>query len=253
MAIELIDEAVLAGARQALACEILGLTCRTLRRWRHLKDLTDQRTCQKPRDYPHALTAEEKASIIEISNRKEYKSLPPSQIVPRLADKGIYVASESSFYRVLKEHGQLHHRGRTQPPKERPLPAALRATRSNQLWSWDITFLPLCIRGQFLRLYMVMDVYSRYIVSWEVHHEESTDHAAELIRKACLKHRIQRKQLVLHSDNGSPMKGATMLSTLQRLGVMPSFSRPSVSDDNPYSEALFRTLKYTPAYPVILP
>lgn len=249
MAITLINEAVHTGARQTKACEVIGITCRTLRRWRSVHDLTDKRTCPQPRAYPHALTAEEKDLILDISNSARFKSLPPSQIVPMLADEGKYIASESSFYRVLKANNQLNRRGHALPPKENLVPAALKATASNQVWSWDITFLPSAVRGQFLRLYMIMDVYSRYIVGWEVQHNESSEHAASLIDKACLKHQINKNQLVLHSDNGSPMKGATMLSTLQRLGIVPSFSRPSVSDDNPYSESLFRTLKYTPAYP----
>ncbi len=105
------------------------------------------------------------------------------------------------------------------------------------------------ITGIFYRLYLVMDIYSRKIVGWEIHENETAEHASVLIRKTCLAEGIREKGLVLHSDNGSPMKGATMLATLQRLGMIPSFSRPSVSDDNPYSESLFKTLKYTPAYP----
>lgn len=106
---------------------------------------------------------------------------------------------------------------------------------------WDITYLPTAVGGQFYRLYLVLDVYSRMIVGWEVHVDERAEHAATLITKACLRHGVRREQLVLHADNGSPMKGAT----LQRLGIVPSFSRPTVSDDNPYSEALFRTSKYS--------
>lgn len=128
-------------------------------------------------------------------------------------------------------------------------PKTLAATAPNQVWSWDITYLPSAVREQFYRLYIILDVFSRLISGWEVHLDESAQHAATLIDKACLKHRVHKGQLVLHSDNGSPMKGATMLATLKRLGIMPSFSRPSVSDDNPYSESLFKTLKYTPAYP----
>ncbi|WP_311515140.1 DDE-type integrase/transposase/recombinase, partial [Oligella urethralis] len=130
-----------------------------------------------------------------------------------------------------------------------PKPMSWVATAPNQVWSWDITYLPSAIRGQFYRLYMTIDIYSRLIIGWEIHLEESAQHAATLISKACLKHGIRKDQLILHSDNGSPMKGATMLATLQKLGIVPSFSRPSVSDDNPYSESLFRALKYTPAYP----
>jgi len=105
------------------------------------------------------------------------------------------------------------------------------------------------VTGWFYRLYLVMDIYSRKIVGWEVHERESADLASQLIQRACLAEGITRQDLVLHSDNGSPMKGATMLATLQRLGVVPSFSRPSVSNDNPYSESLFRSMKYSPAYP----
>jgi transposase InsO family protein len=101
----------------------------------------------------------------------------------------------------------------------------------------------------FFRLYLVMDIYSRKIVGWEIHENETAEHAARLIRKACLGEGVHEAGLVLHADNGSPMKGATMLATLQRLGVVPSFSRPSVSNDNPYSESLFGTMKYTPAFP----
>ena len=169
--------------------------------------------------------------------------------MPRLADEGRYIASESSFYRVLRDAEQVNRRGRAQAPRLVPTPDSYKATAPNQVWSWDITFLASSIRGAFYRLYMVEDIFSRKIVGWEVHEQESAEHAGVLIRKACLAEGIHEAGLVLHSDNGGPMKGATMLATLQTLGVVPSFSRPSVSDDNPYSESLFRTLKYCPAYP----
>jgi transposase InsO family protein len=248
MAIKLIDEAVAAGARLYKACEVLGISTRTLRRWRNADDLTDQRK-GADKHCPHALSDEEKARIVAVCNEPQYASLPPSQIVPRLADEGIYMASEASFYRVLREHDQVHRRGRAQPPRQVHKPLAIATTGPNQTWSWDITYLPTIVRGQFFRLYMVLDIYSRKITGWEVHLEELACHAATLIEKASLCHNVQPGQLTLHADNGSPMKGATMLATLQRLGILPSFSRPSVSDDNPYSESLFRTLKYTPAYP----
>ena len=248
MAITLIDEAVTAGARRHKACELLGISCRTLRRWRHATSLVDQRK-GAPRTCPHALSDQEKEAIVATCNQPEYQSLPPSQIVPRLADKGVWLASESSFYRVLADADQNHRRGRAKPPRNVTRPKALAATTPNQVWSWDITYLPTAVRGQFYRLYMVLDIYSRKVVGWEIHGEELAAHAAALIDKACKREHIARDQLVLHADNGSPMKGATMLATLQKLGVVPSFNRPSVSDDNPYSEAMFRTLKYTPAWP----
>ncbi|MCU7887167.1 MAG: IS3 family transposase [Candidatus Thiodiazotropha sp. (ex Lucinoma aequizonata)] len=160
-----------------------------------------------------------------------------------------YIASESSFYRILKEADQLHRRGRAQAPRRVSKQEAYKATAPNQVWSWDITFLTTTITGIFYRLYLVMDIYSRKIVGWEIHENETADHASLLIRKACLAEGISEQRLVLHSDNGSPMKGATMLATLQRLSVVSSFSRPSVSNDNPYSESLFGTMKYIPAFP----
>ncbi len=249
MAITLIDDAVAAHARQHKACAVLGITCRTLRRWRGAESLVDKRKGAARKPSAQTLSAQEKEQILAICNSAPHQSLAPTQIVPRLADQGIYIASESSFYRVLREHAQVNHRGRAGAPHAPEKPQAWAATAPNQVWSWDITFLPAAVRGEFYRLYLVMDVFSRLIVGWEIHHEESSSHAATLISKACLRHRVRRDQLVLHSDNGSPMKGATMLATLQKLGVVPSFSRPSVSDDNAFSEALFRTLKYTPAYP----
>lgn len=168
--------------------------------------------------------------------------------MPALADEGIYLASESSFYRVLRAADQLHRRGRARAPRKPNKPEAFKATGPRQVWSWDITFLASTVIGMFYRLYLVMDVYSRKIVGWKIHENEAAEHAATLIRKACLAEGITRHGLVLHSDNGSPMKGATMLATLQRLGVIPSFSRPSVSNDNPFSESLFGALKCTPAY-----
>jgi putative transposase len=254
MAITSIDEAAAAGARCVKACEVLGIDMRTLQRWRkHLADghaLADRRGAAALNRVPvNKLSAEERATILEVCNRAPYRSLAPSQIVPRLADAGEYLASESTIYRVLREADQVHRRGRAQAPRTVPKPQGHEARRPNQVWSWDITFLASCIRGAFYRLYLVEDIFSRKIVGWEVHENESAEHASTLIRKACLAEGIHKSGLVLHSDNGGPMKGATMLTTLQQLGVVPSFSRPSVSDDNPYSESLFRTLKYTPTYP----
>lgn len=159
------------------------------------------------------------------------------------------MASELSFYRILKANNQVNHRGKAQPPRVVPKPLAVVAYAPNEVWSWDITYLATEIKGQFLRLYLIIDVFTRMIVGWEIHPEELADHASTLMIKTCMKHHNKPDQLVLHSDNGGPMKGATMLSTLQRLGVVPSFGRPSVSENNPYSESLFKILKYTPSYP----
>jgi len=254
MAMGWIEEAVAAGARQRAACDVLEVDVRTLQRWKKAlqgdNDLADRRKAAATLRVPsNKLSDEERQAILEVCHQPEYRSLPPSQIVPRLADKGEYLASESSFYRVLRDADEVHHRGRSQAPRTAPKPEGFQARGPNQVWSWDITYLASCIHGVFFRLYLVLDIFSRKIVGWEVHESELAEHASVLIRKACLAEGIHEGGLVLHSDNGSPMKGATMLATLQKLGVIPSFSRPSVSDDNPYSESLFRTLKYAPAYP----
>ncbi len=251
-AVKLINQAVLSGARKSKACDELGISVRTYQRWYGGRngDIHCDRRPNAKRPMPaHALKLEEKAEIISTCNQERYKSLPPSQIVPMLADNGVYIASESSFYRVLKEARQVECRGKVAPPMRRHKPNEYKASAPNQVWSWDITYLPTLILGQFFRLYMIMDIYSRKIVGWEVHETESAELASMLAKKACLSEGVIGTGVVLHSDNGSPMKGATMLATLQRLGVVPSFSRPSVSDDNPYSESLFKTLKYSPTYP----
>ena len=178
-----------------------------------------------------------------------YAGLSPKQLVPQLADEGLYLASESTMYRVQRRHG-LRTKKRTTPRTHVTRASTVhRATGPNQVWSWDITWLPTTVRGSYLYLYLIMDVWSRRIVGWRIAERESADIAAALITQSCAEGNVDPRGLVLHSDNGKPMRGSTMISTLQWLGVVPSFSRPHVSDDNPYSEALFRTLKHTPAYP----
>jgi putative transposase len=119
----------------------------------------------------------------------------------------------------------------------------------NQVWAWDITFLPTTVRGRFLKLYVIIDVWSRMIVGAEVHEHEDDAIAARLVEACCIEQGVRRDQLVLHADNGGAMKGNTMLAKMQQLGVMPSFSRPHVSDDNAFAESVMRTIKYCPAYP----
>jgi transposase InsO family protein len=246
--IELIDEACSGGARLSAACELLGVSPRTMQRWRQQGKPDRRKAAARQRTPGNKLSEQERDKILRICNQPEFSTMSPNQIVPALADKGIYVASEASFYRVLRNANQLAHRGKAKPQKHKR-PESLEANGPNQLWSWDITYLPTTVKGLFFYLYLIMDVYSRKIVGWEVFDTESADHASSLIRKTYLREGIAGAPLVLHSDNGSPMKGATMLVTLQKLGVMPSFSRPSVSNDNAYSEALFKTLKYNPGYP----
>ncbi len=247
MSLVLIEEAVRGGARLSMACQELGLSARTVQRWRAEGGGEDSRTGPK-NPPPNKLTQAERHQVLSLLDSPELCDLTPHQVVPRLADDGLYVASESTMYRLLREAEQLAHRDRSRPARHQR-PQAWAATGPCQVWSWDITYLPTPIKGQFFYLYMILDVWSRKIVGAEVFAEESSDHAARLFERACLAEGIDPEGIVLHSDNGGPMKGASMLATLQRLGVVASFSRPRVSDDNPFSEALFRTLKYRPEYP----
>ena len=248
MILGLVDEAVTAGARQSKACEELGIDPRTVQRWK-LQGIGDDRRAGPKQAPANKLTPEEDARLFEIVNAPEHRDLSPKQIVPKLADQGEYVASESTIYRRLRAEGQMMHRESSRSPVGRHRPEEYIATGPNQVWSWDITYMRTPVRGIFFYLYVVIDVWSRKIVGWTVHEEESAEHAATMMAAACAREGVRRDQLVLHADNGGPMKGATLLATLLVLGVMASFSRPRVSNDNPYSEAAFRTLKYRPEFP----
>ena len=243
--IDLVGEAVASGCRILRACEVFGLEGRTLLRWK-----------SKPIDARHGpiatpsnkLSETERQLIIKTSVSVNFVNLSPHQIVPKLADDGIFMASESTFYRVLKAEKLDIHRGHSKPRVITP-PKAFEATRPNQIYSWDITYLQSSVRGRFYYLYLFLDLFSRKIVGWNIHESQDSSLSAELLEKICKNEKINKFQVTVHSDNGGPMKGATMLATMQKLGVMPSFSRPSVSNDNPYSESMFKTIKYCPIFP----
>jgi transposase InsO family protein len=229
------------------AAQVLSLTARTIQRWRGQGVSVDRR-CGPLTRPANQLTATERKRVLAIANAPKYRDISPKQIVPRLADEGIYVASESTFYRILRAEQQLAHRERCRPATHRR-PKEKTATGPCQVWSWDITYMKSTVAGRFFYLYMVMDVWSRKIMAATVFNKECGQNSAVLLVEAYHHHGVNPDGLVLHSDNGGPMKGSTMLATLQRLGVVPSFSRPGVSNDNPFSEALFRTMKYRPGYP----
>lgn len=169
--------------------------------------------------------------------------------MPALADRGVYIASESTMYRILRKEKMQNHRGKSKSPKKSKLPTTYVADAPNQVWTWDITYLNSHIKGLYYKLYMFLDIFSRKIVGWEVWEEESGDLASILVERAILSEKIKGRPLVLHSDNGAPMKSYTLKAKLEGLGVIASYSRPRVSNDNPYSESLFRTFKYRPGYP----
>ncbi len=249
-AVSLIDEAVAGGARRKRACAEMGISDRTYRRWTAEQEVcADGRPLSVRPTPPQKFTEQETQRVLEVCHEPDYASLPPSQIVPRLADKGEYVGSVSTFYRTLHAAGEQHHRGLAKPPTARRQPTSHCATGPNQVWSWDVSYLNSPIRGAYFYLYAILDIFTRKIVGWNVHDCEHGDHAATLVHKAVLGEGCIGEPLVLHADNGSIQKGSTLRAKLEHLGVASSFSRPRVSNDNAYSESWFRTCKYCPAFP----
>jgi len=246
----MIQEAVEEGCRLESACEEVKVSLRTYRRWYKDGQVVADKRPEAQRPTPmNKLSEAERQAILVVCNEPAYASLPPSQIVPTLLDEGRYIASESSFYRLLKAEGQLHHRGRSQAPRKLNKPRSHRAQGPNEVWSWDITYLGSAVKGQFYYLYLFEDIFSRKIVGYEVHERECGELAAQLVQRCMLREQCFMKPIVLHSDNGAPMKSQVFKVKLEELGILPSYSRPSVSNDNAYSEALFRTLKYRPQWP----
>lgn len=248
-----VEEACREGARLSSACEVAGIDPRTLQRWKVSAGLEyGDRRPQTIRPCPtHALSAQERERILQVANEPRFAELPPARIVPMLADEGTYIASESSFHRVLKAHGQAQHRGRSKAPQRKRPPSTHVATAPRQLWSWDMTFLASRVLGQWFYLYLILDVYSRKIVGFEVHATDDSDHAVELLRRTALTEGLHALPVgpVLHGDNGSTLKCTTVLAMMQWLGITASYSRPRVSDDNAFVESLFRTAKYRPQFP----
>jgi transposase InsO family protein len=181
---KLIAEAVLSGARRYRACNELGLSLRTVQRWQHTD--CDRRLLAQRAAPSNKLSEAERQAVLDAANQAGYASLTPHQIVPKLADEGIYLASESTFYRVLKAANQNVRRGRAKVPKRRVL-TTHRADAPNQVWCWDITWLPSTVKGRFFYWYMVKDIYSRKLVANEVHEVECAEHACELLEKGCLR------------------------------------------------------------------
>lgn len=241
----MISQANANGCRLKIACADLDLDHKTFCRWR----INSQDQRQGPISAPkNKLTRSEQNEIIKTATSREFQDESPWVIVAKLADRGQYIASESSFYKYLKQHKLLTHRGKSKcAERKKPLP--LIASGPNQIWSWDISYLKTSIRGQYFYLYLFLDIFSRKIIGFDIHDRESMELSSELIKKLCSNEGIEKNQICLHADNGGPMKGATMLATLEKLGVAASFSRPRVSNDNPFSESLFKTLKYCPKYP----
>jgi len=207
---------------------------------------------RRPRPQPHrALSAEERAQVLTTLDSDAFVDKAPAQVYAKLLEDGTYLCSERTMYRVLAEHDQVRERRaqRRHPAYVKP---QLVATAPNQVWSWDTTKLPGPTKGTYFTLYVIVDIFSRYIVGWQVTQRESAAVAQSLIEACCKRQRVARGQLTIHADRGSPMVAKSTAQLYVDLGVAKSHSRPHTSNDNPYSEANFRTLKYRPDMPTQL-
>jgi transposase InsO family protein len=245
-AVSLIQEANQAGARLFKCCDVVGVSTRTFFRWQG-GDVHDRRK-GATKSVPKALSDAERAAVVAMACSKRFADETPAVIVATLLEEGIYLASESTFYRCLRAEGKVKHRRETKPGRSLSRPPERVAIGPNEVWCWDITWLRSPVNGRWFYAYAVIDLWSRALVGWEVHDRESADIAATMFERLKREHGVTT--VYLHSDNGNAMTASTMLETLHRLGVVLSTSRPGVSDDNAFIESFFKTVKYTAGYPV---
>ena len=253
-ALGLLQEGQREGVSIKAIAALIGICSRTLRRSGvAFKAQGFSQDCRKgsTRHVVHRFREDERKRVIAIINDERFADLTPNQIVAILAEEKIYVGSESTIYRIMRQEGLLNHRGRTHKPREPREAPVLEATGINQVLAWDITLLPGPIKGQFYYLYMVIDVWSRRILGVEAHERECSKLASDFFDRICRDEEISKEMAaVLHSDNGAPMRSLTLAAKMADLGVSLSFSRPRVSNDNAYAESWFRTMKYHQSYPL---
>ena len=226
------------------ACEALGVPRATY--YRHTAARSDNNT-SRPAP-PLALTESEQQQVLDELHSERFWDRSPLEVYATLLDEGTYLCSVRTMYRILDKHNEVKER-RKQVSRPRYQKPELLATGPNQVWSWDITKLKGPAKWTYFYLYVIIDIFSRYVVGWMVAHREQAALAKRLIEDTCTKQNIVKEQLTLHADRGSSMKSKVVANLLADLGVTKTHSRPYVSNDNPYSEAHFKTLKYCPAFP----
>lgn len=226
-------------------CRDLAVSRGTVYRHRLPKPFGPPRRRPSPKN---RLSRQERGAILEALHSEPFLDLTPQEIVPRLADQGRYLGSIRTFYRVLWENREVKER-RLQARRVPHAAPVLEAKAPNEVWSWDITHLKGPYQGKFYYLYLMLDLYSRYIVGWMVAERQSAQLAQHFIRTTVQKHLVPGKKVVVHSDRGSPMTAITTVELLTLLGLSQSLSRPRTSDDNPFSEAQFRAVKYHSWFP----
>jgi putative transposase len=243
--VQYITEAVEEGARMKRACAVVGISHRSFARWSSGKVNDARKGASK--NIPRKLTHEEKEAFYHVATKAQFRDMTPCQIVATLLQEGFYYASESTLHRIFREKKANIHRRKTRTPRERTRPPELMATGANQIWSWDITWIKTDVAGIFLFAYVIIDVFSRKIVGWTIKDTESPEHARDLFARTILAEKALPK--FVHADNGGPMRGITLQVFLTRLQVSLSYNRPRTSNDNPYSESWFGTMKTHVSYP----
>lgn len=230
------------------ACETLGVSRPSWYRWRRPASEAPTKTPRLCKPQPRALCEIERQRIMHTLAEPRFCDLAPSAVYAALLDEGKYLGSISTFYRVLRANEQIHERRRvaTHPPMVKP---ELVATRPNEVWSWDVTRLAGPAKWTWFYLYVILDIYSRYVVGWKLARRETAAIAEELIRQTLDQEGIVAGQLSIHADRGSPQTSKTVAELYADLGITKSFSRPHTSNDNPFSEAQFKTMKYRPEFP----
>jgi len=225
------------------ACDALGVVRSSFYRQQRPAAVTEPRPAP-----PRALSRDERETVLAHLHEKRFQDRSPAAVQATLLDEGVYHCSIRTMYRILAQHGETRERRdqRTHPSYQKP---ELLATAPNELWSWDITKLLGPAKWTYFYLYVILDVFSRYVVGWMVAHRESAEMARKLIEHTCHKQQIDHGHLTIHADRGSSMTSKPVAFLLADLGVTKTHSRPHVSDDNPYSESQFRTLKYRPDFP----
>lgn len=230
----------------ARACDVLGVPRASVYRARQAEGrVIEPRQGHQP---PRTLSLEERAHVHGVLNSPDFRDQSPRGVYAELLEDGKYLCSWRTMYRILAEHDEVRERRAVRPARSYVRPELV-ATAPRQVWSWDITKLKGPSKGTFFYLYVILDIFSRYVVGWLVAEREGEDLARQLVRETAAKEGIEPDTLTLHADRGGPMIAGTMGTLLAELGITKSHSRPRVSNDNPYSEAHFKTLKYRPTYP----
>jgi putative transposase len=241
---DLVEDFAEPGVSMVAACSSLGVSRATLYRGTHPAPPLAMREYAPS---PRRLGDDERQAIVDAMHSEEFVDQPPMEMFAKLLSRGVYLASIRTIYRVLAELGESKERRNQRLPRPYVKPS-LTATGPNQVWTWDITKLATLEKGVFLHAYVIIDLFSRYVVGWMVAAKECKHLAAQLFAEAAARHGIE-PGLIVHADRGAAMKSDTLAQLLATLGIDQSFSRPHVSDDNPFSESQFKTLKYQPDYP----